>query len=165
MDPLSGGILGSLLGGAFRLAPELMKVWDRKNERKHELEMFKESAALEKIKGDARLSEINAGHDRDVDVGVLDAFKLAVQSQTDLVKSASDSTFGKFIAAVSASVRPFITYWILAIYTFIHIYVAFSVDVTGVSFYKLVMTTDFVALVSGIINYWFLDRTLAKRGL
>jgi hypothetical protein len=27
------------------------------------------------------------------------------------------------------------------------------------------MSADFTALVSGTINYWFLDRTLAKRGL
>jgi len=27
------------------------------------------------------------------------------------------------------------------------------------------MTTDMSALVSGTLNYWFLDRTLAKRGL
>ena len=30
---------------------------------------------------------------------------------------------------------------------------------------RLVMTPDFVALVSGMVNYWFMDRTLAKRGL
>jgi hypothetical protein len=27
------------------------------------------------------------------------------------------------------------------------------------------MTPDFSALLGGTINYWFLDRTLAKRGL
>jgi hypothetical protein len=27
------------------------------------------------------------------------------------------------------------------------------------------MTADFSALLAGTINYWFLDRTLAKRGL
>jgi len=27
------------------------------------------------------------------------------------------------------------------------------------------MSGDFAALVSGTLNYWFLDRTLAKRGI
>ena len=31
--------------------------------------------------------------------------------------------------------------------------------------FKLIMSADFAALVSGTLNYWFLDRTLAKRGL
>jgi hypothetical protein len=31
--------------------------------------------------------------------------------------------------------------------------------------FKLMMSADFSALVSGTLNYWFLDRTLSKRGL
>jgi hypothetical protein len=31
--------------------------------------------------------------------------------------------------------------------------------------FKMIMTADFAALVSGTLNYWFLDRTLSKRGL
>ena len=31
--------------------------------------------------------------------------------------------------------------------------------------FKLMMSADMAALVSGTLNYWFLDRTLAKRGL
>jgi hypothetical protein len=31
--------------------------------------------------------------------------------------------------------------------------------------FETMMTADFMALVSGTINYWFLDRTLKQRGL
>jgi len=31
--------------------------------------------------------------------------------------------------------------------------------------FKTMMTPDFSALLSGTINYWFLDRTLKQRGL
>jgi hypothetical protein len=31
--------------------------------------------------------------------------------------------------------------------------------------FKQIMSPDFSALLSGTINYWFLDRTLSKRGL
>jgi len=37
LDLLGGGIFGSLLGGLFRLAPEVLKWVDKKNERSHEL--------------------------------------------------------------------------------------------------------------------------------
>ena len=40
-EMLSGGILGSIFGGVFRLAPEVLKWMDKKNEREHELNMFK----------------------------------------------------------------------------------------------------------------------------
>ena len=32
-DILSGGLLGSIFGGLFRLAPEVLKYFDKKNER------------------------------------------------------------------------------------------------------------------------------------
>ena len=34
---IGSGILGSLFGGIFRLAPEILKFFDKKNERDHEL--------------------------------------------------------------------------------------------------------------------------------
>jgi len=34
-----------------------------------------------------------------------------------------------------------------------------------VEVFKTMMTPDFSALLAGTINFWFLDRTLAKRGL
>ena len=37
---LGGGVIGSVLGGLFRLAPEVMKWLDKKSERDHELAMF-----------------------------------------------------------------------------------------------------------------------------
>ena len=48
---LGGGIFGSLLGGIFRLAPEVLKYFDKKNERQHELSMFDKQCELEKVRG------------------------------------------------------------------------------------------------------------------
>lgn len=51
MELLSGGILGGLFGGIFRLAPEVLKFFDKKNERQHELSMFDRQCELEKERG------------------------------------------------------------------------------------------------------------------
>ena len=51
IDILGGGILGSVLGGVFRLAPEVLKFLDRKNERLHELKMFEQQCQLEAQRG------------------------------------------------------------------------------------------------------------------
>ena len=160
---LSGGIAGSFLGGIFRLAPELLKWMDKKNERQHELLMFEEQCKLESVRGQQKLSEIGAQREAAVDVGAMDAFKAAIDQQANMVKAA-----GGWAASLSASVRPVCTYWILFIWSFIHLWFAYNSWSTGAppsEVFKMMMSGDMAALISGTINYWFLDRTLQKRGL
>lgn len=160
---LGGGVLGSLLGGLFRLAPELLKFLDKRNERAHELSMFKHQCELEKQRGDQKLAEIGAQHAANVDAGVLQALNGIISQQTELAKVA-----GGWVATMSASVRPIVTYWVLALWSFIHAWFAYNAWATGAApaeVFKTMMTADFAALVSGTLNYWFLDRTLSKRGL
>lgn len=163
LDILGGGLLGSIFGGLFRLAPEVLKWLDRKDERRHELEMFDRQCQLEQMRGEQKLAEIGAQRDMAVDAGVLDAFKAAIDQQTEMTKAA-----GGWVASLSASVRPVVTYWILAIWSFAHLWfswMSYRVGMEPTEVFKLVMSADFAALVSGTLNYWFLDRTLAKRGL
>ena len=163
LEILGGGVLGSLIGGLFRLAPEVLKWLDKKNERQHELAMFEKQCDLEKVRGEIKLQEIGAQRDLAVDSGVIDAFKSAIEQQTEMVKAA-----GGWIASLSASVRPMVTYWVLTIWSFIHVWFAYNAWLRGMPpeiVFKTMMTADFAALVSGTLNYWFLDRTLAKRGL
>jgi hypothetical protein len=160
---LSGGLFGGLLGGIFRLAPEVLKFFDKKNEREHELAMFKHQSELEAQRGAQKLAEIGAQREAAVDVGVMDAFNAAINQQAEMVKAA-----GGWAASLSASVRPVVTYWIMALWSFIHVWFAWQAYRAGASpevVFKTMMTVDFCALVSGTINYWFLDRTLKQRGL
>lgn len=53
----ASGILGSVFGGLFRLAPEVLKFWDRKDDRKHELAMYGLQIDLEKTKGQVKIEE------------------------------------------------------------------------------------------------------------
>ena len=163
LELLSGGIFGSLIGGVFRLAPEVLKFLDKKNERGHELEMFNRQCELEAQRGQQKMAEIGAQHEATVDAGVINAFNAAIESQTEMVKAA-----GGWAASLSASVRPVVTYWILFIWSGVHLWMGYSSWRTGLDpseVFKLMMSADFSALVSGTLNYWFLDRTLAKRGL
>lgn len=163
LEMIGGGVLGSILGGVFRLAPEVLKFMDRKNEREHELKMFGLQTDLEKVRGDQKLQEIAANRELALDSGVMAAFTSAVQQQTEMVKAA-----GGWVASLSASVRPMVTYWVLALWSFIHAWFAFTAyanGATALQVFNTMMTPDFAALVAGTINYWFMDRTLAKRGL
>jgi hypothetical protein len=163
LDIFTGGIFGSLLGGIFRMAPEVLKFLDKGNERKHELNMFARQCELETLRGQQKLAEIGAQREAAVDVGVMDAFTAAIEQQATMVKAA-----GGWVAGLSASVRPLVTYWILFIWSFIHIWFAWNAWSAGAppaEVFKMMMSPDFSALLAGTINFWFLDRTLAKRGL
>jgi hypothetical protein len=163
LDVLSGGILGSIFGGLFRMAPEVLKFFDKKNERQHELLMFTRQCELETLRGQQKLAEIGAQREAAIDVGVMDAFQSAIEQQATMVKAA-----GGWAASLSASVRPLVTYWVLFVWSFIHVWFAWNAWITGappVEVFKIMMSPDFSALLAGTINFWFLDRTLAKRGL
>jgi hypothetical protein len=163
LDILSGGILGSVFGGLFRMAPEVLKFFDKKNERAHELLMFTRQCELETLRGQQKLAEIGAQREAAIDVGVMNAFQSAIEQQATMVKAA-----GGWAASLSASVRPVVTYWVLFVWSFIHVWFAWNAWITGappVEVFKIMMSPDFSALLAGTINFWFLDRTLAKRGL
>ena len=160
---LGGGIFGSLLGGIFRLAPEVLKYFDKKNERQHELAMFDKQCDLEKVRGQIKLEEIGAQRDMAVDVGVMDAFKAAIDQQTEMAKAA-----GGWVASLSASVRPVMTYYLLLLYGVAKtasIALAYAAGQPMLEVLKEVWSVDDMALLSGVVNFWILDRTLAKRGL
>lgn len=163
LEILGGGLLGSIFGGIFRLAPEVLKWLDKKNERQHELAMFQRQCELEAQRGQQKLAEIGAQREAALDTGTMAVLQTAIQQQTEMVKAA-----GGWVASLSASVRPVVTYWILFIWSFIHVWFAFNAWLGGApaaDVFRTMMSPDFSALVAGTINFWFLDRTLAKRGL
>lgn len=161
LELLGSGVFGSILGGLFRLAPEAMKLWDRANERKHELDMFRLQTDLEKQRGSQKLAEIGAQHQAAIDTGVMDAFGAAVRQQTEMVKAAGKG----WIAAISATVRPVVTYWMLVLYSVFKIALFMTMSGPTPEVIVNMWTSDDMALLCGTLNYWFMDRTLAKRGL
>ena len=163
LDILSGGILGSVLGGVFRLAPEVLKFFDKKNERLHELSMFSRQCELEQLRGAQKLAEIGAVREAAVDVGVMDAFNAAINQQAEMVKAA-----GGWAASLSASVRPVMTYYLLVLYGTAKTAAMVLAYYHGQSLTEVLAKSwgsDDMALLTGVINYWMIDRSLAKRGL
>jgi hypothetical protein len=118
---------------------------------------------LEKARGQIKLDEIGAQRALAIDGGAMDAFKAALQQQTELAAKA-----GGFALWLSALIRPLITATLWAIYmagmaTIVALAVRDALPVKDIV--AIVLNPDFMALLSGVTNYWFLDRTLAKRGL
>jgi hypothetical protein len=151
-------LLGGLLGGVFRLAPEILKWLDRKGERVHELAMQDKALEFEKLRGAQRMAEIGASADAAWNTGAIEALKEAVAGQ-------GRRSGISWVDALSTSVRPVITYWFMAIYCSAKA-AAFAAAVTagatwGVAI--LIAWTDAdQALWAGVLNFWFLGRVFDR---
>ena len=151
-------LLGGLLGGAFRLAPELLKWLDRTGERKHELAMQDKALEFEKFRGAQRMAEIGAAGDAAWNVGALEALKESVFAQGRM-------SGVKWVDALSTSVRPVLTYWFMALYCAAKT-AAFAAAMTaGAGWGTAILhawTGADQALWAGVLNFWFLGRVFDR---
>lgn len=157
LETITSGLLGSVFGGVFRLAPEVLKWLDRKNERDHEFNMFRLQTDLEKMRGEYRLEEKYVDHS----VAQLDAIAEAFKQQGE-----ADAKAWKWVASMSALVRPGITYILFGMYC------AFKVAVVSYAaahsadwkdLFMTVWTVDDFALLNMIITFWFVGRAIERR--
>lgn len=151
-------LLGGLLGGAFRLAPEILKWLDRKGERGHELAMQDKALEFEKIRGAQRMSEIGAGADAAWNVGAIENLREAVRSQ-------GEKTGVRWADALSSSVRPVITYWFMALYCAAKTATVAAAVTGGAGWGVAILyawTEADQALWAGVLNFWFLGRVFDR---
>lgn len=151
-------LLGGLLGGAFRLAPEILKWIDRKGERGHELAMQDKALEFEKLRGAQRMAEIGAAADATWNAEAIEALKEALAAQGRL-------SGVKWADALSTSVRPVITYWFMALYCAAKT-AAFAAAMTAGAGWGAtilhVWTEADQALWAGVLNFWFLGRVFDR---
>jgi hypothetical protein len=151
-------LLGGLLGGAFRLAPELLKWLDRKGERGHELAMQDKALEFEKVRGASRMAEMGASADAAWNTGALEAFKEAVAGQ-------GRPSGVKWADALSTSVRPIITYWFMALYCAAKAAAFVAALNAGVGWGAAVLAAwsdADQALWPGVLNFWFVGRVFER---
>lgn len=157
LELLSSGLLGSLFGGVFRLLPEVIKFFDRKNEREHELSMFKLQTDLEVTRGEYKLENRYVDHS----VAQLEAINSAFQQQGQ-----ADSKAWKWVASLSALVRPGVTFIIFGMYVVFKITTMIYGIQTGAIWTELIQnswTTDDFGILNMILTFYFVGRTIEKR--
>ena len=75
---------------------------------------------------------------------------------------------GGWAASLSASVRPVMTYYLLVLYGTAKTAAMVLAYYHGQALTEVLAKSwgsDDMALLTGVINYWMIDRSLAKRGL
>lgn len=157
MEFLSSGIIGSIFGGLFRMFPEVLKFFERKDERAHELKMFTLQTDLEKQRGDFKLEERYVDYGIEQTKAISDAFK----SQSE---EASKSY--KWVSALSALVRPLVTYILFGLYVAYKIIMVTYAIKSGASWHDIAVsnwTVDDFAMLNMILTFWFVGRSIEKR--
>ena len=152
-------IIGGIGGGLLRLAPEAFAWLDRKGARKHELSMQDKAFKFEELRGAQKLGEIGATNQMVLDEGGLEALKEAIKGQ-------STPTGDKFSDRISNTIRPILTYWwciVLQTTAMIAKFILFTdKGMTSVEAINLIWGPGEMAIVAGMLNFWFLDRVLRK---
>jgi hypothetical protein len=151
-------ILGSIFGGALRLAPEILKWLDRKAERAHEitLQTLSLQAAREKAEQGLRAGE-----------QAIEASRVAqtLQAVIEATKAQAVPTGIRWVDAASSFVRPGVTYCLFGLYVAARM-AAFALAVQSgapvLDVLAKTWTAEDQAMLSSILSFWFLNRTIEK---
>ena len=147
-------LLGSLLGFGSSLIGPALDAWNKSSDQKHELAMLAAQADVQsKIQNqrleativESEVAEIVAAH----------------KEQAATVRRGPT-----WLAGLSGSVRPVITYLIIGEFLAINwaiAWVVVSQDGVTVNSMRSILDTEFVALVSTVTAFWFGNRTFGKK--
>lgn len=149
-------LLGGVFGGLLRLAPEALKFFDSKNERKHELAMLEAEMKFAQVKGEIAMRQTEA----QMTMAEVDAIGEAFKEQ-----SATAQAAGKMVAAISALVRPFVTYLFVVAYALVKV-AGYLIALEQGGEWKSVITTmwsvDDMAVLNMILSFWFVGRVYER---
>lgn len=150
-------LIGSLLGGVFRLAPEVLKFFNQKNDNAHELDMVRAEMEFAKVRGEIAMRQTEAV----MTVAEMDTMKSAFQEQSETSKAG-----GKLVAAISALVRPLVTYAFVIFYFTVKVCVYLIALQQGGDWKEVLISiwnADDMSVLSMILTFWFVGRVYERQ--
>jgi len=151
-------LLGGLIGGAFRILPEVMNWLDRKDERKHELNMLNVEMQFAELRGRIEMGQAEIA----LSGKELDAMTEAIREQGQTAREA-----GKWVAGFSAMVRPSITYWLIVLYSLVKLATMVNAYLIGANWRDVLIanwTQDDMSLLMLVLTFWFVGRIYERQG-
>jgi hypothetical protein len=148
-------LIGTALGGFFRLVPEAMKWFERKDERKHELAMFDKQIEADKLKGQLAIQQADA------QIGVAE-----IQAIIEATKAQGQLTGVRWVDAINTLIRPLITiWWCIILYSTAlacQYFMLLELGYGGMEALLKLWGPEEKSIVSSLLSFWFLDRTIIK---
>lgn len=149
-------LLGGVFGGALRLAPEVLKWFDRKNEREHELKMIELEHDFAKTSAELALRQ----GQQNLVSKEYDVLGVALETQSTMSVAG-----GKFISAINALVRPLVTYLFILMYAAVKVAMYMLAVDQGGAWEQVVLnlwTQDDITILFMIISFWFVGRVYER---
>lgn len=154
-------LIGGIFGGLLRLAPEILKFLDGKNDRAHELAMMDKQKEFLELQGKLKIDEAHVYADRDIQKGQFDAYMAAYQAENTMLARAS-----QWVDNINALIRPSVTFGVFTLWAICRLAViVYSFKATGSVSETLTnaWTAEDAALLSAIAAYYFVGRTIDKK--
>lgn len=154
-------LISLLGGGLMRLLPELFKLFTAKRDADHEFRMTQMQLEIDKARA---AQAIDLAHTQ----GGFAADAADTAAMIEALKGQGAPSGIGWVDAVSATVRPVLTYWwCLLLYTankVILVVVGLSERLPLAQFAPLVLNDFDRAVVGSIIGFWFADRAIRRTG-
>lgn len=152
-------IISGIFGGLLRFAPEILKFFNARGDRKHELDMQDKAFQFEKLRAENQLAVIQEQGRAEWADGSLDVFKAAVEAQ-------GKPSGVKWVDGLNSLIRPLITVqWVILIYPAVVIasfVIAIQSGVPALDAMGKAFGPEEKALVAFIIDFWFIGRVLER---
>lgn len=163
-------LLGLVFGGAFRLLPELGRLWERANERKHEQKMLELQMKADQLRAELEMQKLETQGKIQQDLAELQALITALQTQGKGFKKTGNKWIDFLLGVaefMTVSVRPVLTYWYCLIgygaYKVASYYMILSAGSSWQNAITLLWTPQDHAVMLSIIGFWFVDRALRNQ--
>jgi hypothetical protein len=148
-------------GGIFRLVPFIVDFFKQKQDADHEYRMSQLQLQIDQARATQAIDLAHAQADIATNAGELAAW-------TEALKAQGAPSGVAWVDAVSATVRPFLTYWwCVGLYgsaKLIQVVVAFQSHAALAQFVPILVTEFDQQVIASILAFWFVDRALRKMG-
>ena len=140
-------LLGSILGFASGVVPEIVGYFRKKQDHQFELELYEAKAKYATVLSENKLKEVD--------------LKAEIQELKSLYKhDASLKTESSFISTLRASVRPVITYFFFLMFVGVEASVIF--DLVEPALIDEIWNENTQGLLAAVLTFWFGSRAMSK---
>lgn len=163
-------LLSFIFGGLFRLAPKLLEYAERREDRKHEKEMFALNLQADENRSKQEIQKIETQGQIQNQLEELKALVQVNQVQAAVRPLTGNKWLDAAVVladVASSFVRPMLTYWYCVaaygMYKVASLLILLEQEVGWKEAVTALWTPNDHAVMFSIIGFWFVDRALRKR--
>jgi hypothetical protein len=160
-------LLSGIFGGLLRLAPELIKMWNKKEDNKQEILVMDKTFQLDKQRADLHITEIKEEGKITLDTAALGALTEAIKGQNEQLAYTGKPFVDFFISVaniLNKLIRPIITIqWVVLLYPAVIItsfVLLIQQNVPVVDAMNKVFGETEKGICLFILDFWFIGRVL-----